>query len=124
MNPVADVLHTLWRVAGDHTPGELVIETERGNSVILAVEDASLAIRGRGWEAAEPTPQRVALAEESRDRWTISELERAPEIGIRERIDLDRDEAAAAILGAPLLAERPIFHAIVPSKKAPASRAP
>ena len=61
VDAIADVLHAGRRVARDDAPLGLVVEAERGNALVLAVEDSGLAVRRCRRQAAEPAAQRVAF---------------------------------------------------------------
>ena len=72
------------RVARDDAPLGLVVEPERGNALVLAVEDSGLAVRRRRRQPAEPAAQRVAfLADHLRDRRAVAQLDRATQLGVR-----------------------------------------
>src|SRR6478672_5353430 len=94
MNAIADVLYAVRSVAGDHPSRRLVVKPKCGNPSVLAVKHPGLAIRSRRCQPAEPAPQREPLAEQARDGGAQPELERAAEIGVRQRVDLQHDQTA------------------------------
>ena len=120
LDPVPDVLNALRSVARDHTTGRLVIEAEGRDAVVLAVEDARLAVRRGRRQPAEPPPQREpVLVHEARQRWRIPELHCPPQVGIRQGIDLQHDQAATPVVRATLTAEGTILYGVVPTEQPP-----
>src|SRR5579859_5384686 len=98
MDAVANVLNAFGRIARDDAAFLLVVESKRGNAVVLAVKNSSLAIRRGGRQSAEPPPEpKVVLGQEPLNRRTVSEAQRAPQIGVGERIDLQHQEPAPSV---------------------------
>ena len=91
VDSIADVLHAVRRVAGDDAPRGLVVETERRNTVVLSMKHSRLAIRCRRGQSAEPASERKSFAQQPGDRRTEAELQCAPQIGVRQRVDLQHD---------------------------------
>ena len=88
-NPVPNVLDAFGRVARDHAAGSLVIKAERGNSVVLTVKDARVAVRRRGGQPAKPPTEREpVLVHEPGQRWGEAQLHCASKVRIGKGIDL------------------------------------
>src|SRR6266550_8967173 len=122
MNSVPDVLHSVGRVASDDFARGLVVEAKRGDAVVLAVEHSRLAVRRRRGQSTEPTPQRESLAQQARDRRAEAKLQRATQVRVGERIDLQHDEPTLWRTRSLLARERPVLRAIVPSQKGAGAR--
>src|SRR5512140_100040 len=96
---IADVLNAVRSIARDDFAIRLVGESERGNAVVLAVENSSLAIRGRSGEPAEPSPKIVVtFVEQADDCRTISSLDCPAQIGKGKSVDLQHDQPALAVV--------------------------
>src|SRR5688500_11891317 len=118
MNAIADVLHTVRCVAGNDLARLLVIEAERGDPAVLAMEDARLAVGRRRRQPAEPAADRVAfLAQQARDRRHVAQLHRATQVRMRERVDLEHDEPAPFVARTALATERAELHVVVPAQQ-------
>src|SRR5438874_1697348 len=116
-NAVADVLHTMRRVTRDHPARRFVVKAKCRNAAVLAVKHSGLAVRRRRWQATEPSSETETFAQQPRDRRAQTELERPPQIGIRERVDLQHDEAALRRTRTLLAREWTVLCAIVPPQE-------
>src|SRR5688572_25358299 len=98
MNAIPDILHAVRGVAGDDAARFPVVKSKGRDLVVLAVKDARLTVRCRGWEAGKPSAQtKPFLIQEPCDRRAVPEIQRASQIGVGERVDLERDETAAIV---------------------------
>src|SRR5450759_456752 len=123
VDAVADVLHAVRRIAGDYLPRRFVVEAKRRNAAVFAVEEPGLAIGRRRGQSAEPAPERKSFAQQSRDRRAKAQLEGAPQVGIREGVDLQHDEPALRRTRPLLAREQTVLCAIVPLEQRPRARA-
>ena len=89
VDAIADILHAGWRVARDDAPLHLVVEAKRRNALILAVEDAGLAVGCCRRKTTKPAPECIPFfADHLRDRRTVAQLDAAAKLGVRECVDL------------------------------------
>src|SRR5690606_21504698 len=114
--PVADELHGRPLRADDDPALRLLVEAEGGDAVLGAVEDGGLrGGRRAGQSGREPAKLPAVLLDEALEVRHVAALERALEVLVRERIDLDHDEAAPRVLapGAALRGERQVLETVV-----------
>ena len=114
--PVADELHGRPLRADDDPALRLLVEAERGDAVLGAVEDGGLRGGRRAGEPGGEALERPAVAfDQPLELRHVAALERALQVLVRERIDLDHDEAAPRVLapGTPLRGERQVLETVV-----------
>jgi hypothetical protein len=124
-DPVADVLDAGGCVAGHDKTRLAVVETERGDPVVLAVEDPGLTVRGRRREPGEPAAEAEALlGDQPCERRTVSQLERASQVRVGEGVDLEYNQATSSVTRTALAAEHAVLQAVPPLDHARAARRP
>src|SRR5690606_9942188 len=102
--------------ADDDPALRLLVEAEGGDAVLGAVEDGGLCGGRRAGQSGRESAQLPAvLLDQALEVRHVAALERALEVLVRERIDLDHDEAAPRVLapGATLRRERQVLEAVV-----------
>src|SRR5262249_30671323 len=117
---ITDVLHAAQAVAGHDEPRLAIVESKAGDPLVLSMKDPGLAVRGGRRQAEDPSAQALTLLpHHAADRGAVSELDRAPQLGVGEGIDLYHHEPATTISRSPLPAKGAIFQTVVPPKQAP-----
>ncbi len=117
---IPDILHPVRGVAGYDPPCVLVVEAEGRDSAVLAVKDSRLTIGRRRGQAAEPSPERVPFrVEQSGNRRTVALLDRAAQVGVRQRVDLQHHDSAPVIANAALPPKGEVLDRVIPTEQRP-----